>query len=102
MKDRKESDVKRAILDYLRARGYFALAIRNTGIKKPNGAYIPAFRKGIADIFFAKDGVWGWCEVKTSKGDWTLWQKAFLEEVKSYGGIAFVARSVDNVIAEGL
>jgi len=57
--------------------------------------------KGIADILGIWEGRPLAIEVKTKKGRVTDHQRKFLDCVRRNGGIAFVARSIDDVI-EGL
>lgn len=71
---------------------------RRRCFRKNNGKYN---RKGVSDIA----GIWQgrplYIEVKAPKGTVRQEQLEFIEEVHSHGGIAFVARSVQDVI-EGL
>jgi len=99
----KESRIKKAILDYLNFKGWLCVPQRSVGIwKKKNGSYIPLRQKGVADIIciapFRDFGLPVAIEVKTEEGKLTDNQKEFLKRWQEKGGIATVARSVDDVI----
>lgn len=54
---------------------------------------------GLPDITgVLKDGRGFWIEVKTAKGRLSDHQERFIKNIHDAGGIAFVARSVDDVI----
>lgn len=55
-------------------------------------------QKGVSDIVGIFKGRFFALEVKTVKGRLSDYQRLFLSEVAMNGGIAFVARSVDDVI----
>ena len=95
----KESDIQRQILDYLRLNGYFAVKISNSGIyRKSTDSWIPSTMRGISDIYFIGHGKQGWIEVKMPKGIVSEFQKEFISNIVSHGGMAFVARSVEDVV----
>ena len=99
----KESRIKKAILDYLNLKGWLCVPQRSVGIwKKKNGSYIPLRQKGVADIIciapFRDFGLPVAIEVKTEEGKLTESQREFLREWQERGGIAKVARSLDDVI----
>ena len=54
--------------------------------------------KGVADIIGCFRGRFLAIEVKNQKGKLSEYQEAFLENVRRSGGIAFVARNVQDVI----
>ncbi len=54
--------------------------------------------RGISDIIGIYQGRFLAIEVKTPKGKLTDSQRAFIQRVNREGGIAFVARSVEDVI----
>lgn len=60
-----------------------------------------SYPKGVADILGCYQGRMIAIEVKTPRGVVKPEQEAFLKNVRAEGGIAFVARSVEDVI-EGL
>lgn len=98
-----EKTIENAILDWinLRPRG-FAFKVNTMGVyDKSFGGYRKTGKytlKGTSDIL----GLWHdkflAIEVKTAKGRVSAEQKAFIDKVKSQGGIAFVARSLDEAI----
>lgn len=94
----KETDIQRAIIQYLRYKGYFVWKQNNVGIKKANGSYIPTTMRGISDILgISKDGKFIAIEVKMGKNKPTEYQEMFLEEIKSRKGIAIVAYDLLDV-----
>ena len=52
---------------------------------------------GVSDILGIKDGQFIAIEVKSKTGRPTESQKQFLEEITKLGGLAFIARSIDDV-----
>ena len=56
---------------------------------------------GIPDIIGCFKGRMIGIEVKSQKGTVSEYQKAFIDRINQAGGLAFVARSLDDVI-EGL
>jgi penicillin-binding protein-related factor A (putative recombinase) len=99
-----EKLIENAILEYLAARDIFAFKVKTSGtydpvikgFRKPGKYYL----KGVSDILGLYQGRFLAIEVKTKTGRLSPVQKLFLERVKSYGGIAFVARSVEDVGVE--
>lgn len=57
--------------------------------------------KGVSDIIGCKDGRMIAIEIKTPGGKVTSHQQRFIDRVNEAGGVAFVARSIEDVI-EGL
>lgn len=93
-----------AILDYLRLRHIFAWR-NNTGAAKVgeggNSRFIRYGLKGSSDILGClDDGRILAIEVKAPKGRVTQEQTDFLASIKKRGGVAFVARSVEDVERE--
>lgn len=103
MKKGLERDIQKAIIDYLKIKRFVVFKHQNVGIKKPNGSYIPlpAGDIGISDIIACSPlGEFVAIEVKRPGGVVSESQRAFIERVKLNGGIAFVAYSIDDVIAQ--
>ena len=103
MRRQKEGQIKKAILDYLKLKGWLCVPQRSVGIwKKKNGSYIPLKQKGVADIIciapFRDFGLPVAIEVKTERGRLTENQKSFLERWQKIGGIAKIARDLDDII----
>lgn len=101
-KEQTEKQIENAILDYLtHCPGEFW---RNNSV----GVYDPVkksfrrpsryHRNGVSDILgVLPDGTFIAIEVKTAKGRVSENQNKFLEDIQKCNGIAFVARSVDDV-----
>jgi hypothetical protein len=107
---RKESDVQRAILDYLKLRGIFAYRMKNEGTFDPTchvwrkgtgtpglpdiGGVLPGGRALFIEVKRPgqrrKDG-------KFKSGVITDYQKMFIAKAKMAGAVAFVADSVEAV-----
>lgn len=100
-----EGFVKNAICSYLKLKNVFFFIHDSVGIYDPRrGVYrknISPYRiKGVADILGIYRGKFLAIEVKSEKGYPTPAQSWFIEKVKSEGGIAFIARSIDDVKRE--
>lgn len=94
----KERDIQKGILDYLRWRKIFCWKNSNVGIKKSNGSFIPVGMKGVSDILgILPSGKFLAIEVKCKYRKPSPAQKKFLYEIEKNGGLAFVARSVKEV-----
>ena len=105
MVKRLERDVKGAIVAYLKLRGHFPIIFRNVGIKKMNGQYIPSLMLGVSDILLCtKDGRFGAVEVKApgKKNTLTEYQRNFLENIKSIGGVTVIADCLEDIQKAGL
>jgi hypothetical protein len=83
-----ERDITKAIKDYLTARKIFHY-------KHWQGAFSTP---GISDIIGCWHGRFFAIEVKTLKGKVTPAQQRFQDNVREAGGLAIIARSVDDVI----
>lgn len=97
---RKESDIQRAILDYLKARGIMAWRQKSEGtFDAKRGVYRRGTgTPGLPDIGGILPG--GRClliEVKSDKGRVRPEQVAFLARAREAGAVAFVARSAGDV-----
>ena len=84
----KESDIQRAIMQYLRMCGWFVVKIHQS-----MGSY-----KGIADLYAIKNGSGVWIEVKTPAGKQSEHQKTFETDIISHGGRYMVASGIEDVI----
>lgn len=97
----KEQDIQRSILEWLEWNGWIAIKINNQNMISRNGRLVPCrvrpSQLGVSDILAFKKGVFAAIEVKTPKNYPTQNQKEFLAKVEQNGGIAFVARSVEDV-----
>jgi hypothetical protein len=102
MKDRNHSEIQKSILEYLQLVGIDAIPIKSQGqwdpkkqiFRKKHG------RKGIADILavIPPNGKSCFIEVKTANDSLSLEQRMFQEDMLRAGALAFVARSVDDVL----
>lgn len=98
-----EAGIQKAILDYLRLKGHFAVRVNTQGVPMWNeGKRLKGFRpspmKGVADILGVKKGGQFFAiEVKKSGGKPSPEQVHFLKEIESRGGIALVAYSLEEV-----
>jgi len=86
----KEAEITQSIRGYLSIKGIWHYKHYNGG--KCQG------KKGISDIIGCYQGRFLAIEVKTENGKVSEPQQKFIDEVNQVGGIAFVARSVDDVI----
>jgi len=100
-----EGLVVNACLEYLRVIRIYAWR-NNTGavsIQSPRGRdrFIRYGKPGSSDILgIMADGRFLAIECKTKTGKLTEMQRDFLEDVRYRGGVAFVARSVEDVERE--
>lgn len=100
-----EGDIKHSILDYLKAQGVYVWPTQNVGLFDPTkkifrkpGAH---FLKGVADILgIMPDGRLLAIEVKIKGTYPSPAQKVFIDRINSKNGIAFVARSIEDVDRE--
>lgn len=97
----KESDIQKAILDYLKIRKIVAWR-NNSGtaqVKMGQREYwMRLAPKGTSDIIgYLPDGRFLAIEVKTKTGVPTPEQREFINNVRIAGGLAFVATSIDDV-----
>lgn len=103
----KESEIQKAILQYLAYRNHFAWR-NNTGAMagqhKGKKWFMRFGLKGSADILGVQRGTGKMIaiEVKVPGGKPTAEQFVFLKGVENLGGIAFVATCVDDVMRAGL
>ena len=83
----KESVIHRRIKDWLKGEGW--LVWKNHG---------SAFSEvGLPDLMAVRDGVFLAVEVKTERGVVSAMQRRWLAEIEKAGGIAIVARCVEDV-----
>jgi hypothetical protein len=94
-----EQQIQRAILEYLRWRHIPCYKHQNAGIRKPDGGYIPTHTRGVSDIIgcIPKTGRFLAIEVKRPGNRPTPEQQQFIDTINEAGGLAFVARSVEEV-----
>ena len=103
----KEVEIQRAILEWLKLNGIMAWRSNTGGAAFPNGRggfqHVRFGFSGVSDIIGILRyppfdlGRFLAIEVKRPGNKPTLDQEAFLEGIRSNGGMAFVATSVDDV-----
>lgn len=94
-----ESDIQKAILDYLCARRIFHYRNNTGAAKMQNGRFVSFGIKGAPDIVCVHKGKYIGIEVKSEKGKQSDEQKAFQKALEFAGGIYILARSLDDVRA---
>lgn len=105
MQRRTENTVVKAIMQYLKCRGYLVWRQNSTGVYD---AKRRVFRKtyygmpGIGDIFCVAYGRFYSIECKSPKGKQTPEQKSYEIALTQAKGFYILARSVDDVINGGL
>ncbi len=97
-----ESIIQKQITDYLELKYplFFVWKNNTTGIKKPNGSYIPSQSKGSSDLLgIAPNGQFLAIEVKRPDGSYkaTEDQRLFLEAIHNHGGLSGIATCVEDV-----
>lgn len=104
-KEPKESDILKAVMQAVRLHPKVAIVWRqNSGTFKVGGEeskrYVRAnSQRGMSDVMGTlKDGRTLAIEVKSRMGVLQQHQKDFLDKINAAGGLAFVARSVDDVL----
>ena len=104
---RKEGDLVKAVLQYLAARripAWRVNAVAVGGEYKGKRRFVRSVAPGFADIIaiVPRHAFGGFCaiECKSPTGKLSEAQLRFLQTVKQAGGLAIVARSLDDVKAE--
>lgn len=101
----KEKEIENQILNFLTKIGIFAWKNQSTGIYDPvkkvyrksnNRHHI----KGVSDILGIINGRFLAIEVKSENGTLSPEQRIFIARINSEGGIAFVARGINQVARE--
>src|SRR3990172_7092534 len=107
----KETEITKAVLEYLSLRGIFAWRNNSGAARYMNNGkqrFVKFSFTGASDILgivptysdaiaVTRTGRFLAIEVKTCKGKLSLDQKAFLEAVRQNGGLAIVATSLEDV-----
>jgi penicillin-binding protein-related factor A (putative recombinase) len=96
-----ETFIKRTICSWLKGRGAFIFVHDSVGIFDPirrgfRKNYDPHRIKGVSDILGIWKGQFLAIEVKVAKKYPSKEQKEFIANVIEHGGVAFVARSVED------
>lgn len=97
----KEAQVQKAVLDWLRIQGYFAVRLNNIPTPTASGGFRPVAMRGLPDahVDVVVDGlpISVWVEFKNEKGRLSPHQKSVMEAIGLYGGFYFVVRSIDEM-----
>ncbi len=100
----KEKQIENHILAWLKFKGIFTFKIKSMGtFDEKLGRFrapSPWYRKGVADILGIYKGKFIAIEVKSAKGRLSPFQEIFLKDVTNEGGIAILARSVEDLEAQ--
>jgi Holliday junction resolvase len=94
----KESDVQRAILDYLELRGIFHYRNNSGGFRDAKQHFYQFGAVGSPDIVAVMNGRYVGIEVKGTSGKQSDHQKEFQQKLEAAGGKYILARSLDDVI----
>lgn len=98
-----EKQIENSILNYLRANGIFCWKAQSVGLFDPTKKIYRRSNnkhhiKGVSDILgIMPNGRFLAVEVKSEKGRATPEQLQFIENIKESGGIALLARSIDDL-----
>lgn len=98
-----EKHLQTLLLNYLRSKSIFCWTNQTTGIfDKTKGIYRKNksrhFVKGVSDILgVLPDGKFLAIEVKSKTGRASVEQLRFINTINSQNGIAFIARSIDDI-----
>lgn len=99
----KEKVIERGIIAWLKLMKVFAFKVENGAVfDQKRGAFrfnSSTRTRGIPDIIALHESVAYAIEVKSATGRLSVHQKAFLADWQSSGGVAVVARSIDDVEA---
>lgn len=102
---RKEKDVLREILLYLRARGVFHFRVNNTGTFDPGRRIFLKphnLTPGVADVIVLRAGKMICLEAKSPTGKQSPEQRRFEANVKAAGGAYYVVRCIQDVLNAGI
>jgi len=94
-----ESELQKDILQWLWYNKIYSWRNNSGAYKTDGGRWIKYGRVGSADIIgVLEGGQFLAIECKSEKGKLTEHQKLFLANIKANGGVAFVARSIQDVV----
>lgn len=99
-----EKDIQSSIIEYLERRRIFCWKEHSGGMPMDGGKFMmPIGMKGKCDILgVLPGGRFLGIEVKRPSGKVSPYQEEFIQNVNLAGGLAFVAHSIDDVIARGI
>jgi hypothetical protein len=95
----KESDILRAVLEWLHWHHIFVFRVNNTGIFDPTQKRFRSFQgmKGVSDILGIINGRFLAIEVKRPGQKPRPDQAEFLKEINNQGGLGIVVHSLDEL-----
>lgn len=100
-KTEKETDIQKAVIAYLKMKGYLALRLNNIPVPLPSGGFRPVAMRGLpdchVDIPIAGIPISVWVEFKTKTGVLSEHQKEFQARIHEGGGFYFVVRSIEDM-----
>jgi len=92
MYSERESNIKKAIREYLKWHGWYVINIFQTLGCQP----------GIADLYAIRNGFSVWIEVKKPGGRQSKVQKEFQRQIEEHGGTYILAGCIEDVEAAGM
>ena len=97
------NDLTRSAITYLNSMGFVAWRQNNMGVYDPEKKVFrrnPNNKKGVPDIigYHKSTGIFLGCEIKTDRDSLSPEQELFLDELRKAKGLAFVARSLEDVM----
>ena len=96
-----ESIIQKAVLDWLKANGIFAVRLNNIPVPTKSGGFRPVAMRGLADCHVDYPvhniPVSIWVEFKTEKGRLSEHQKEFKRLIEEQMGFYAVIRSIDEM-----
>ena len=95
----RESDVQKAIIQYLEVKHIFHYRNNSGAYKAEHGSFIRYGAVGSPDIICVINGQYVGIEVKRPGGRLSPFQKIFAENLVKAGGRYILAFSIDDVIA---
>jgi len=95
----KESDIQKAMLEWLELKGILAFPVKNTGTYDPVRKCFRSFNgvKGIPDLTIIIEGKYIGAEVKNEKGRLGPEQKIMQGRIIEAGGYYIVVRSLEEL-----
>lgn len=94
----KESEVQRAILDYLELRGIFHYRNNSGGFRDAKNHFYRFGAVGSPDIVCVVNGQYVGLEIKAPGGKQSEHQKEFQRRLEKAGGRYIVAYAIDDVM----
>ena len=94
-----EAVIQSQIMIWLKLNNFFVWRNHTQGIRIKGGLYVQNPNVGAPDVMAVKHGMFFGIEVKAGRvGRLAPEQKEWLEKLVAHGGIAIVARSLEDVI----